>query len=182
MRTVTRGRIVAPYGAPTIAGLDEPELDATQLGEHGFAPFVIESIDIEHPAQMVGLVLEDPRQQTLPDELLRLAARIQPAAPDRLEPRRGVVGPGDRQAAFFQDDLSLAVEQLGVRDEQRAVLPVVEHEQLQRDPDLGSREPDAGRLVHRLDHVLREPAQRAIERLDGLGRLAKHRVSQDADR
>ena len=57
----------------------------------------------------------------------------------RCDAARRMVRPRDRQAALLLGDLPLGVEQLRVRHEPGTVLAVVEHEQLQRDPDLRGR-------------------------------------------
>ena len=60
------------------------------------------------------------------------------------------------------------IEELRVRHEPRARLPVVEHEEPSGDPHLGPREADAGRVAHRLDHVGVELAERGPNSLTGV--------------
>ena len=79
---------------------------------------------------------------------------------------------GDREAALLVPLLALLLHELGVDelDELLRVLPArqVDHDHAQRHADLGRREPDAGRRVHGLDHVVR-PARGSRRRCSATG-------------
>ena len=66
----------------------------------------------------------------------------------------------------------------GARPE--AVVEVV-HEQALLDADLGSGEPEAGHVVHGLDHVVDQTDERAVDVGDVGGTLLEHGVAVDAD-
>ena len=87
----------------------------------------------------------------------------------------------DRQTALLFGHFAVAVVELGVCDERGSAFTVVEHEELERHADLRPGEADARRLIHRLRHVLREPAKRPIEMLDRLRGFTQHRIAKPPD-
>src|SRR5206468_4463761 len=171
----------AALRTPARRGLLERELDAPKLGQHLASRLVIEPIDVEGAVHVVGLVLEDPSQQALTHYLHLPALHILTATSDLLGTGGGVIRTRDRQAALLFGELSLAVGELRVGDEQRAGLPVVEHEQAEGDADLGSGQTDAGRRVHRFDHVVAETPKRAVELGHGIRGLTQDRIAEGAD-
>ena len=55
-------------------------------------------------------------------------------------------------------------------------LPQVDDAELDRPADLLGRQSDAGRFMHRLDHVVRQPGQRGIEYRDFIPLFAQDRL------
>ncbi len=57
----------------------------------------------------------------------------------------------------------------------------IEDEDPFRDTDLRRGQPDAGGVVHRLDHVLGKLVQGVVERVDRLGDGTEHRITECAN-
>ena len=51
-------------------------LELAELAHHVTPARVVETVDVEHPVQVIGLVLEDPRQETLRHDVERFAVQI----------------------------------------------------------------------------------------------------------
>ena len=58
----------------------------------------------------------------------------------------------------------------------------VDDQHAQRLADLDRGQADAGRVIHRLEHVVGELSQRRIDALDGLGDHAQDGIRQDDER
>ena len=63
-------------------------LELAELAHHVPTALVVQTIDVEHPSQVVGLVLEDPRQEALGPEVERSAVEIGASEPN---PQGGTV-------------------------------------------------------------------------------------------
>ena len=127
---------------------DEIALDAAQ------------TIDEQRAVEMIHLVLKRPRQQAGAFDL-DAARRGDRALDDRARrPHDGGVESRHAQAALFFELHALALDELGIDDDDRARRVAAEREiddeDPQRDADLRRRQPDARRGIHRLDHVVDE--------------------------
>ncbi len=126
-------------------------------------------------------MLEDPREEPLADHLVRRALDVLTPAPDASEARRRVVRTGDGETALVLEELADRIRELRIGHEHRPRLPVVEDEEPERQAHLGTRETDAGRVDHGLDHVVEELAERRTELGDRLRRLTEDRIAQRSD-
>ena len=93
--------------------------------------------------------------------------RSRPRTRRSRRPDDGGIEPGDAQAALFLELHAVALDELRVdhHDEIRSD-PAdghVDDEHAQRHADLRRGQADAGRPVHRLDHVVDEPLQCVVE-------------------
>jgi hypothetical protein len=106
--------------------------------------------------------------QLLAVEILRLQTHALGALHLGLEVRH-------RQAAFGPGHRSLPVHDLGIHEHQRVAIGIllgplgVHHHQAHGLAHLRRREPDAGLVVHHLEHVPRQRADLVGERLDRRG-------------
>ena len=89
-------------------------------------------------------MLEDPREETLADELVRRAVEVLAAARDARVSRGGVVRAGDRQAPLFLEELTHGIEELRVRHEPRARLPSSNTKSRREIPTWGPARPTPG--------------------------------------
>ncbi len=138
-------------------------------------------VDEENAFQMVMLVLDARRHQPGHAFLMMLAVLVLPVDGDLGGARHIGILFGDRQAAFRIDAMLLAlVGKDGVDEHARLadhllalfILGIgflqVDHQDALRHPDLNRRQPDAGGVVHRLEHIGDQLLQLGIEGLDGL--------------
>ncbi len=89
-------------------------------------------------------------------------------------PRLALVRPVAVLVALMRGaDFGLGVLVLGLQ---------VDHQQPQRRADLDRGEADAGGVVHRLEHVGGEGAQRVVKSFDGRGDLLEARIGDFDDR
>jgi hypothetical protein len=93
---------------------------------------------------------------------------------------------GHRQAALLVNGVLVrGLDDLGIGQHDRAGLDVlavdVEHDDALQHADLRRGEPDAGRLVHRLQHVIHQLAHLGIDRGDRLGLLLETRIGRGED-
>ena len=135
---------------------------------------------------MIDLVLKGARKESGSLDRLFLALPIEPL--DRY-PR----GPDDRRVEAGHAEASLLFELHPVAHQELrvdhhdqslriATQGYIDHEQPQRDADLCCREPDAGRGVHRLDHVVDEPLKVVVESGDVGGGSVQRTVAVPQDR
>ncbi len=103
---------------------------------------------------------------------------------DVLRTRDELVETGHRQAAFAVLARA-AFEHADLRVDQHqrllAVLGDVHHDHAPVHVDLGRREPDAGRRVHGLEHVVDQLLHRRVDLFDRLGDGAQPRVGEFED-
>ena len=62
------------------------------------------------------------------------------------------------------------------------LLRQVDDQHAQRLADLDRRKSDAGRVIHRVEHVVRQLQQWRIDALDGLGNQAQHGIGKNDER
>jgi hypothetical protein len=141
-------------------------------------------VDEEHAVEMVHLVLQAGREQAVGLDLPRLALAIEEADANPGGPLHLGIVVWDRQASLLVDGaLVRGAEDFRVEEDLRgpglALLGEVDDHQPDRLADLDRRQAYARRVVHRLQHVVDEPAQAVVEALDGFGDLAKHWIGQD---
>src|SRR6185436_18368961 len=156
-------------------------LELAELAHHVAPARVVETIDVEHPVQVIGLVLEDPRQQTLGRDVEWFAVELGAHQPNPPGANRRVVRTGDRQATLLERFLALRFGEPGVRDEAGVSLAIVVDEARRPQAHLVPGQTDAGSRVHRLQHVIDDPPERVVERLDRRGRRAEHGVAERSD-
>src|SRR5271165_3619077 len=157
-----------------------------ELLDHPVALELRDVVDEQDAVKVVDLVLEHGREQPLGQHLALLAVAVEGADANgggALD--LGVIF-GDRQAALLVGRaLVRSPKDLGVDEDLRRrgllLLGDVDDEQADRLGDLDRREPDARRVVHRLDHVVDEPRQRRVDTLDRLADQAELGVGQGDD-
>src|SRR6478735_7371585 len=159
------------------------QLERVADGAHGLlAHGPLQAVEVEHPVEVVDLVLEAPRHQldALDDDLLAVQVRADdPGVPG---PVRRVPEPRDRQAALVAV-LVLILRQLhDDRVEHVAHLVVdVPGERPQADPDLVRGQAGAPVGVDRLEQVLDEAAYAVVDRRDRVAGCAQDGVSDCPD-
>src|SRR5579875_284840 len=140
----------------------------------------VEPLDDEHPVEVVHLVLEAAGQQLVGLDVEWLAVEADATQVHLLRAHDRPGQAGDRQAALLVGPLAAGLDDLGVDDRGGPAAHVVD-EQAALHADLGRGEAHARRRVHRLDHVLDETHERAVDRSDLHRSLAQHRVAVLAD-
>lgn len=143
-------------------------------------------IDEENAVEMVNLVLQAGGEQPVRLDLLLLAIEVEIAHPHTGRPLHFLVIFGNRQAAFLVGARLLRrPDDLGVDEDHRALFLAlardVEHDEALQDADLHRGKADAGCSIHRLQHVLGQPADLVGHRLDGLGALLQAGIGNDDD-
>ena len=159
------------------------------LGEFLGHPVALELgdvVDEQHAVEMVDLVLQHRRQQTLGEDLLLLAVAIDETRAHARRPFDLFVIFGDRQAAFLIDAaLFRRPDNLGIDEILRMFwlfdLRGIDDDQPDRLGELDRGEADAGRLVHCLDHVIHQLAQLVVDALDRRADEAQLRIGQSDD-
>ena len=149
-------------------------------------------VDEQHPVEMVDLMLQADRQQPVDLAVLDLAVGVPPARAHPIGAQHLGILLGDRQAALLVGHQGFALlEDLRIDEHPRVpdrlallilFLLEVDHEQADRYPDLHRGQPDAGRVVHRLEHVGDEGLELGIEILDRSRGLAQDRIGNADDR
>ena len=145
-------------------------------------------VDEENALEMVHLMLEAGGEQAVQPLLVLLAVAIEPACGDHCGALDLGILVGDRQTAFVIDRMLLGLrDDLRVDEYERPLhrfaafflrLLKVDHQQPLSHADLDRRQADAGRVVHRLEHVVDERLELVVESLDGGGNDAKPRVGR----
>ena len=87
---------------------------------------------------------------------------------------------GHRQAALEVAPLAAGLGDDRV-DQRPAARRRVVDEQALLHADLRGGQPEAGRVVHRLEHVVGQADERAVDVVDLGGPLLQHRVAEDPD-
>ena len=145
--------------------------DLLELLQHAVALQFREVIDKKLAVQMVDLMLDDSRGETIHFAFLDLVAKRQKANPNTRGPRYDLVVVRDRQAAFL-----IIAEFVGRPDYFR----IDEHERLLfviaaccihrhdafRQPNLHCRETNTGSVIHRREHVIDKRLYRAVDLVD----------------
>ena len=88
----------------------------------------------------------------------------------------------DPAMAHLQDVLALRRDDLRVDQDVDLALLGLDDGDLERHADLRRRQPDAGRVAHRLDHVLHQRPDRIVEARDLACLVPQHRIAQRHDR
>ena len=135
---------------------------------------------------MVDLVLHAGGQKPLARHLLLDAVAVEIAHLDLGRADHLGIVLGHRQAAFLVGHVLVGgFDDLGVGHQQRAGLDVlavdVEHDHPLQDADLRRRQADAGRGVHRLQHLVHQATHVVVDRLDRLGLLLEARIGRRED-
>src|SRR5437899_3269654 len=140
-----------------------------------------QTVDEQKPVDMVDLVAERAREQLRPFIGPLLAVGVEALDDDALRPHRGAPEAGHGEAALVVTLLPLTQHELGIDQLDELALLLadgeVDHDDAQGHGDLRRGQADARGRVHRLDHVVEEPADRAVDLTDGLGGLVEHRVA-----
>src|SRR5687768_300469 len=145
-----------------------------------------QAIDEQCAVEVVHLVLEAAGEQSGPFDRLRLAVAIEPFEDRAGRTRHCCVEARHAQTALFFELHSIALDELGV-DEHEQVGGIaadrdVAHEDPFADANLRRGEPDAGRGVHGLNHVVHEGINLRCDLGDRLGGTMEHRRSVADDR
>ena len=138
-------------------------------------------VDEQHAVEMVDLVLDAGGEQAVGVHFLHLAITVEVAHAHAAGPLDVTVIIGDRQAAFLVDiQLFRRPDNLRIGDEQGLRLLVlarhVEDQNALGDRHLDRRQPDAGRVVHGLHHVVHELAHRRVDMRHRLGNQLEARI------
>ena len=91
-------------------------LELAELTHHVPTALVVQTVDVEHPSQVVGLVLEDPRQEPLGPDVERAAVEVGTAEPDPQGADGRVVRTGDREAPLLERVLVLEIGRASCRE------------------------------------------------------------------
>ena len=142
--TRTASALGSARQAPLRRRILEPQLDASKLGQDRSPTVVVEAIDEQHALEMVGLVLEDASQQTLPRELEGDTVNVVAAARDPRVPLRLVVRAGDREAPLLLEELPLALESTGFAMNDGPVCPSSKVNTRSEMPTCGPASPTPG--------------------------------------
>jgi len=152
------------------AGLENFALLLFELRDYALLLEAREILDKNLAVQMIDLMLDTHREQAIRLDHPGLALSIERAdlyplgAPDSIEyPRYG-------QTAFLGLFFTGSLQNLRI-DEDLEIVPRIrdiDDDHALVDVDLGGREPDAGRSIHRLRHVLHELADTVIYPCDRL--------------
>ena len=141
----------------------------------------VQVVDVQLAVEVVELVLERPPQQSGARDLDLLAVAVLGDDPDLLVAGHVRDVARDRQAA-------LEVPVVAGRPDDPRVDQLVElaldldHAGLQRLAELRRREPDAGRIAHRVREVVEELVEVLAEAVDRLALEAQARVAEHDDR
>ncbi len=144
-------------------------------------------IDEQDPVQVIDLMLERPGQQLVSLDLDGFSLGVETANRDTRRSRDHVFHVGNAQAALR----SLVLFVAGLDDDRidedpasglRVVFVTqVQHTHTQGNTDLGGRQPDPLREVHRLLHVSDQRAEFVVERLHLHTRLSKNFFAEQHD-
>src|SRR6266852_5739259 len=118
-----------------------------------------EVVDEEHAIQVIHLVLDDAREETLGLEVYGLAVLVRGLDGDPLAALDVPEDAGQRETSLLVDHGSASTGDDGIDEGARAALAVVHDEQTIGDAHLRRGQPDADLVVHRLDHVADQPAE-----------------------
>ena len=139
------------------------------------------AVDIQLAVEMIDLVL-----QRLGEEAFGVAdAQSLPLRSCALTETRSArfsrpQNPGTDRQPSSSSHVADRLDDLGVDDDRDHVVDV-DDRQTQGHADLRRGQADAGRGFHRLDHVVDELLQGAVDLADPLGLLAQNRVADDED-
>ena len=144
-------------------------------------------VDEQDAVEMIDLVLHAGREQALAGEILLHAVAVEVTHRHPGRARHVGIMLGQRQAAFLVGHVLVGgLDDLGIGHQERAGLGVlavdVEHDDALQYVDLRSGEADAGRRVHRLQHVVHELAHVGIDGGHGLGLLLEAWIGRGEDR
>ena len=151
---VTRGRRTAERLAPRLVG---------------------RAVEDQHAVQVVELVLEHARGQTLELEADRIAVLVARFDRERELPLHGNRDPLQGQTAFVVGlQLPGAARHHGVHQRVRLFLAGLQDEHALEHADLVGCEADAVRILHQRRHPLDQPGELAVEALDLVRLHAQH--------
>src|SRR3990172_1881885 len=179
---------------------DRLTLSAFILGRgylHGFLILHLthlrSAIDEQHPVKVVDLVLEDARQPARGFHAQRLAVQVVTPEGDRPKAFNLTEIAGDGEATFIgADSLRRMADDFGVgHDEQLrwyrggfgvvVEVSVFDEDQPVAVAELGRGQPDTGRGSHRLQHVVGESLDLAVEDLDLASPGPQYGIGQSHD-
>lgn len=153
---------------------------------------MLEPVDVEHPVEMVELVLEDAREPPMGLELERRAVEPGGAQQRAVRALEGKAFSRHRQAPLAVVPLVGLIDrrradpQLGVDGDSRVSHVVfvgpVPDEQARVDADLGSREAYSRGLGHRVPHVGDEALDGFVDGGHGGGGSVQHGLADNANR
>jgi hypothetical protein len=160
-----------------------------------------EPVDEQDTFEVIHLMLQANRHHAVERFFVHRAIQILPARTDPGGALDVSVNLGDREAALvIRQMLSRRIEDLRIDEDPRLTLGglvrvmviamcgadfrlrvrviglKIDHQHAKRYADLDRRETDAGRVVHRLEHIGDERLELVIECLDGCGDLLQARV------
>jgi len=159
-------------------------------------------VDEQYALEMVHLVLQAGRQQAVDLFFILLALDILPARGDRRRSLDLGILIGHRETAFAVDiQIVGRIEYLGIDEHPRivdhSVIMVamfamlmfvrrrflqVDHQHPFRHADLDRGQPDAGRVIHGVEHVLDQPFEFVVKGRHGFGHGFQARIRHLEDR
>src|ERR1051326_2955262 len=130
---------------------------------------------------MIDLVLKATREQLIGLDLERFPLEIERAYAHANGTLDVAIHVGDRQTTLFGfGGFRIELDDFRIDDHERLVVDVDDRQPFAAS-DLRRREADAFRQIHRVEHVLREHAQRVGDLFDRTRLLAKYRIAEDAN-
>ena len=149
---------------------------------HGlFALVPLETLEEQDAIEVVELMLEDPTEQLVGFDRELVSLKVVAHEMDLLRPDDQPVQVGDRQAALLVLPLAAGLDYLRI-DHRHGTFTDVVDEYPALDAHLRRRKAYARRGVHRLEHLLGEADDLAVDLLDLHGTLAKDGVAEYPDR
>src|SRR5690606_28746103 len=135
-------------------------------------------IDEQPALEVIHLVLDALREQALRVELERLAVAVERPDLDSLGSLDVLVEPGNGQTALLVGLAAVGGQDFRIDEAIRLVarLGHVDHDDALVNVDLRRSKADAGRGIHRLEHVLDQTLHVVVDNCDALGAYSQPRV------
>src|SRR5690606_29551679 len=135
-------------------------------------------VDEQLALEVIHLVLDALREQPVRLELERLAVLVERPDLDPLGPLDELVQPRDGQTPLLEALAAVRGEDFRVDEAARLIAPLghVDHDDALVNVDLRRSKADAGRGIHRLEHVLDQALHVVVDNCDALGAYSQPRI------